>query len=172
MVDQVAFVVLGLLLGWVVRDFLGKRKLDPSLIRAAAEQVEQVRVDLGRQVETGRADREADRQAFTELLNLHAARSDYWQTKCLNLVGGTSPGGRDQEVPPEPPKASPRDVANQYRMAVDGTEPDVDMKTLLDKGLTEAEAKAILSGDYENLPEGERLDLLLDESVRKSTGML
>ena len=165
------YALAGLLLGWVVRDFLGKKKLDPNILRAANEQIGQVRIDLGGQLSLERDAREKDRRAFSDLLTQYAARVDYWVNRADTGRVRESSGHRE-EVPPSPPRPAPEDIEKEYRMAVDGSTKEDPRQALLDKGLTAAESDAILNGEYGDLPSGDRLDLFVQESVRDSTGLL
>jgi len=166
------FGLCGLLLGWVVRDLLGRKKLDPNLIRAANEQIEAVRQDLGDQLGRVHEEREKDRQAFGQLLVHHSGRADHWMNQAL---GKTPSGAPPVEVPPErsPPPEAPEDIESDYRLATEGAEggPSEVRQSLLDKGLTADEADAILKGEYGDLPPGERMDLFVKESIQDATGL-
>ncbi len=169
--DLFVYCLTGLLFGWVTRDFLGKRKLDPNVIRAANEQIEQVRGDLQGQLERMTVSREKDRLAFADLLGQQTARVDYWQARASQVKEET-PSGRSKRPTPSPiPATAPEDIEKEYRLATKGAEEDDTRTALLDRGLTPDEADAILKGEYGDLPSGERLDLFVQESVRDSTGM-
>lgn len=165
--NLIVWGLAGALLGWVVRDILGRKRLDPNVLRAASEQIEAVRQDLHTQLVRQEEAREKDRVAFGELLENQAARVDYWMQKAQ------SP--RRRAVKTEENGAMPEkvDVQSAYQLATEGpSSKQGELRDeLLSKGLTPEEVDAILSGNYEDLPPGDRTDLFVTESMREATGL-
>lgn len=172
--DPFVYSLAGLLLGWVVRDALGKR-LDPDVVKqvklAAAARLDEIREDLGGQLAAERTAREEDRVAFAALLTDAMNRTATGQKRT-----GPDQTGQPWDNTPAYSDVSKEDIERQYRMATTGNKGDPSKgevkQSLLDKGLTEEEAEAILSGDYEDLPTGGKLDAMVGEAIRQRTGVV
>ena len=165
--DPYVYSLCGVLLGWVVRDFLGKRKLDPDIVRAAQETIDENRSFLMGELSRERKAREEDRMVFTELLNQAHALSSAGATKGV-AVSGESSGKENEE---RSPLATPADIERQYQLATRGPkeEEEIARQQLLDKGLEPAEVDAILSGDYDDLHTSEKLDKIVQRSIEDAT---
>jgi hypothetical protein len=159
----------GIAFGWIIRDVLGRKKLDPDVIRAARAQIQEVRAEHDKVLAHEREARESDRQAFEGLLASAQSQVNHYVQQLL-----TAPKPRKRSKKEEPPLFPEEvDIASAVRLATQG--PDQQQKVrdalMAQKGLTREEADAILKGEYEGLPPGERLDLFIADSLRDQTGI-
>jgi hypothetical protein len=161
----------GVALGWILRDFLGRKKLDPNILQGAMQQIDQVRGEYQGLLASERDARERDREAFQSLLVTQTQRSDYWAQLAHQSGRRKTKGG--QEPSPIPFVPEETDIAAAVRLATQGEGGKDALRNILveQKGLTPDEADAIIAGDYERLPPGEKLDLFVGEALRQATGV-
>lgn len=149
--------------GWILRDFLGKRSLDPNMGRIYYEDLQRSRAEYERMLQSERQARHEERATLqTLLVQLGGEQATRDLTQAHPPTFTTREGG----IPPDGAVAQglaqglgvPDKAATIRRALVERA------------GLTEEEVNSILSGEFAALEGHEQADLIVNEALKTKIG--